>query len=341
MSGCRTSRPGCATAADTRFATCLEHGKASEFLSVFSPKTVEAYDRVFAQLKARSRDADRRLADRLADATTARRIIRPAPPARAFPVAHTHIGWWAGEPEARQHFLRWVETKYGSVERLNAAWGTQFTRFRIRLSARSDLGAALARLRRVVSRGPHRAARGALRHRPQALPRDPDLRQSGLAVREDRSGSGPFGTGQDARLQEDDRSQPDRPDGHAPLHAPGRDGRPVLPLPGLSTEPVDGYAPIGEIAGALFKDLTTGATWHFDYLENMERAREPFQHVRTLPRHEYPRIDAAIFFSTTAHRLENWDNWHEGFQGGYPEGMARLAGGTCATSWTTTSWTNG
>ena len=38
--------------ADYRFATCLEHGKASEYLSVFSPKTVEAYDRVFAQLKA-------------------------------------------------------------------------------------------------------------------------------------------------------------------------------------------------------------------------------------------------------------------------------------------------
>jgi hypothetical protein len=38
--------------ADTRFATCLEHGQASEFLSVFSPKTVEAYDRVFAQLEA-------------------------------------------------------------------------------------------------------------------------------------------------------------------------------------------------------------------------------------------------------------------------------------------------
>jgi hypothetical protein len=83
-----------------------------------------------------------------------------------------------------------------------------------------------------------------------------------------------------------------------------------------------GSPPLEEIAGALFKDLTTGARWHFDYPENMERARESFRHVRSLPRHDYPRIDAAIFFSTSAHRLENWDNWREGFQGGHPEGMA-------------------
>ena len=214
--------------ADSRFATCLEHGKASEHLSVFSPKTVEAYDRVFSQLKAALGTQIDAL--RIGSPTDFGETHYPAGNAAgAFPVAHIHIGWWAGEPEARQHFLRWVETKYGSVERLNAAWGTQFTRFRIRLSARSDPGAALARFRRVVSRGPHRAARGALRHRPQALPRDPDLCQSGLAIREDRSGAGPFGTGQDARLQEDDRSQPERPDGHPPLHAPGRHGRPVLP----------------------------------------------------------------------------------------------------------------
>jgi hypothetical protein len=42
-----------------------------------------------------------------------------------------------------------------------------------------------------------------------------------------------------------------------------------------------------------------------------------------LPRHHYPRIDAAIFFSTAAHRLENWNNWHAGFEGGYPEGMVQ------------------
>ncbi len=39
-------------AADDRFATCLEHEKASESLSVFSPKTIEAHDRVFSPLKA-------------------------------------------------------------------------------------------------------------------------------------------------------------------------------------------------------------------------------------------------------------------------------------------------
>ena len=114
--------------ADYRFATCLEHGTASEFLSVFSPKTVEAYDRVFAQLKAALGPQIDAL--RIGSPSDYGETHYPGGAAnRAFPVAHTHMGWWVGEPEARQHFLRWVEKKYGSVARLNTAWGTQFTGF--------------------------------------------------------------------------------------------------------------------------------------------------------------------------------------------------------------------
>ena len=108
--------------------------------------------------------------------------------------------------------------------------------------------------------------------------------------------------------------------------------------PKLSTEPADGAAPLGEIAGALFKDLTTGTTWHFDYLDNMDRSRALFQRARSLPRHDYPRVDAAIVFSTAARRLENWE-WHEGFKGGYPDGMAPWLEGL-PTSWTMTLSTN-
>ena len=95
---------------------------------MFSPKTVEAYDRVFTQLKAA-----------LGPQIDALRIGSPYDygethyPAgdsnRAFPDAHMHQGWWAGEPEAKEHFRRWVEKKYGGIDRLNAAWGTQFTDF--------------------------------------------------------------------------------------------------------------------------------------------------------------------------------------------------------------------
>ena len=114
--------------ADYRFATCLEHGQASEFLSVFSPKTVEAYDRVFAQLKAALGTQIDAL--RIGSPCDYGETHYPAGAAsQAFPVAHTHMGWWARELEAQQHFLRWVKNKYGSIDRLNAAWGTQFTGF--------------------------------------------------------------------------------------------------------------------------------------------------------------------------------------------------------------------
>ncbi len=306
--------------ADYRFATCLEHGKASEALSVFSPKTVEAYDRVFAQLKAA-----------LGTQIDALRIGSPCDygethyPAgnasQAFPVAHTHMGWWVHEPEAQQHFRRWVEKKYGSIDRLNAAWGTQFTGFafdypRDPTSARRWLDfvewyheALIERLGVLFD--------GARKHFPETpicvnlgwpfekivLGQDLSglvkmLASKGMIV---RSPSGPMVT-------------------HLYTRRVATATR-FYHTPRLSTEPVDGNAPLGEIAGALLKDLTTGARWHFDYPENMERARESFRHARSLPRHDYPRIDAAIFFSTTAHRLENWDNWHAGFQGGYPEGM--------------------
>ncbi|MGO8751164.1 MAG: family 14 glycosylhydrolase [Thermoguttaceae bacterium] len=306
--------------ADYRFATCLEHGKASEFLSVFSPKTVEAYDRVFAQVKAA-----------LGPQIDALRIGSPCDYGethypggaanQAFPVAHTHLGWWVGEPEARQHFLRWVEKKYGSVARMNAAWGTQFPGFefdypRDPASARRWLDfvewyheALIERLGVLFD--------VARKHFPKTpicvnlgwpfekivLGQDLSglvkmLASKGMIV---RTPTGPMVTHLYTR----------RVATAARFYHPAR----------LSTEPM-GSAPLVEIAGALFKDLTTGATWHFDYPENIERARELFQNARSLPRHDYPRIDAAVFFSTTAHRLENWDNWHVGFQGGYPEGMA-------------------
>ena len=116
---------------DYRFATCLEHGKASEYLSVFSPKTVEAYDRVFAAAQRGARARRSTPCGSARQPTTARRITRPAPPAGGFPSRTPHMGWWAGEPEAKQHFLHWVETKYGTVDRLNTAWGTQHTSFEV------------------------------------------------------------------------------------------------------------------------------------------------------------------------------------------------------------------
>jgi hypothetical protein len=307
--------------ADHRFATCLEHEKPSEYLSVFSPKTVEAYDRIFAQLKAALGTQIDAL--RIGSPCDYGETHYPAGAAsRAFPVAHTHMGWWAGEPEARQHFLRWVERKYVSVDRLNAAWGTRLTAFefdypRDPTSSRRWLDfvewyheALIERLGVLFD--------VARKH----FPMTPICVNLGwpfekIILGQDLSGL--------VKMLASKRMIVRTPTGPMVTHLYTRRVATAARFyhpPGLSTEPVDGSAPLPEVAGALFKDLTTGATWHFDYPENMERAREVFQQARALPRHHYPRIDAAVFFSTAAHRLDNWDNWREGFQGGYPEGMA-------------------
>jgi hypothetical protein len=300
--------------ADYRFATCLKHGKVSESLSIFSPKTVEAYDRVFAQLKvALPTQID---ALRIGSPSDYGETHYPAGAASgAFPQSHMHMGWWAREPLGHQHFLRWVEKRYGSIDRLNAAWGTQFSGFafdypRDPTSPRRWLDfvewyheALIERLGVLFD--------VARKHFPEApicvnlgwpfekivLGQDLSglvkmLASKGMIV---RTPTGPVVTDVYTRR----------------VTTAARFYR----VPRLSTEPADGSAPVGGIAGALFKDLTAGVPWHFDYADNMERAREAFQYVNSLPRHAYPRVDAAIFFSTTAHRLENWE-WHEGFQGG-------------------------
>jgi hypothetical protein len=96
--------------------------------------------------------------------------------------------------------------------------------------------------------------------------------------------------------------------------------------PLFSSEPADGSASRQAIAEALFKDLTTGVDWHFDYHENLQRAEDLFAWYRQQPRGREPLVDVALLFPTSAHRLDNWNTWSgEGFAGGYPQGLMQFA----------------
>ncbi len=122
--------------ADYRFATCLEHGKPSESLSVFSPKTVEAYDRVFAQLKAALGTQIDAL--RIGSPCDYGETHYPAGAAsQAFPVAHMHMGWWAGEPEAQAALSPMGGKEVWPHRPAECGVGDAIHRFRVRLSARS------------------------------------------------------------------------------------------------------------------------------------------------------------------------------------------------------------
>ena len=98
------------------------------------------------------------------------------------------------------------------------------------------------------------------------------------------------------------------------------------PPPKFSSEPAAGQS-LKETAKALFKDLTTGINWHFDYSNNLMQAKDSFEEYRRIWRGgEYPEVDTALFFPTNAHRLEDWNNWREkGFAGGFPEGLMAWA----------------
>lgn len=42
---------------------------------------------------------------------------------------HTHIGYWAADPYASPAFQKWLQAKYGSIDKLNQAWEDHFTSF--------------------------------------------------------------------------------------------------------------------------------------------------------------------------------------------------------------------
>jgi hypothetical protein len=66
-----------------------------------------------------------------------------------------------------------------------------------------------------------------------------------------------------------------------------------------------------------------------DYTGNYERCLDSLAEFRKLWAHgAYPQIDTALFFPTTAHFLDDWDNWRSpGFGGGFPEGLQAYAEG--------------
>jgi uncharacterized protein (TIGR03437 family) len=96
-------------------------------------------------------------------------------------------------------------------------------------------------------------------------------------------------------------------------------------LTGFSSEPQDGEAPVKDIAYAAFKDLTTAVTQHFDYVPNMNRGKDSIETERQLWRGKYPEVDTALFFSTTAHRLDD-SRREQGFKG-YPDRLSLLTEG--------------
>ena len=81
------------------------------------------------------------------------------------------------------------------------------------------------------------------------------------------------------------------------------------------------------MALVVYKDLTTGVSWHFDYVGNLERGREAVGYYRDLSgRQAYPLIDSALFLPTTSHLLEHREQRRQGLPGPrFLQGILRFA----------------
>ena len=311
-------------------ASNVDTGLETDSLSIFADKTREAYDRFYAEF-----------AKELGPEVDMLRVWTPydfgetAYPAGiasfAFPLKNEGPGLWVNEPDARAHFKRKMKAKYGSLADLNRAWDTRFTSFdsldypkdathkRYWLdfinwyhdAFTEELGKLLDIARKHFPTTPLNINIGGGPYEKINLGQDLTgivkmCAEKNVCVRTPTGAMVPFLFTKRVAT--------------AARH---------YPPPKFSSEPIDGSAPKKEIAVALFKDLTTGVNWHFDYLPNVARGKDFFEEYRRLWRGgAYPEVDGALFFPTSAHRLEDWNNWRGkgfSFTGGFPEGLMPLA----------------
>jgi hypothetical protein len=309
-------------------ASNVDTGLEIDALSIFADKTREAYDRFYAAF-AQELGAEVDIL-RVGTPYDYGETAYPAGAAtQAFPMKNEVPGIWVNESEARANFKARMKTKYGSLADLNRAWNTQFssfdgldypkdpTRKRYWLdfvnwyheAYTEEFGKLLDIARKHFPTTPLNINLG---WPFEKINLGEDLTgiskmcaQKSVCVRTPTGPAVPFLYTKRVAT--------------AARH---------YPPPKFSSEPIDGDAPRKDIAVALFNDLTTGVNWHFDYAPNLERGKDLFDQYRRLWREgAYPEIDTAIFFPTSVHRLDDWNNWREKgmFSGGFPEGLMPLA----------------
>ncbi|MEW6735256.1 MAG: alpha-amylase family protein [Acidobacteriota bacterium] len=300
-------------------ASCVEHEQESETLSIFSPKTMQLYDRFFAELRKQlGTQIDLLRIGAPSDFGEASYPVGVA--TFAFPDKHIHPGFWVNEEDARVHFKETMRLKYNVIENLNRAWETSFNSFD---NLEYPQNAFHRRWWLDFVNWYHEAHTDKLAELVDVVlkhfPNTPINLNFGFP--DERIIYGQDITGLMKKMAERDLQ----------LRTPTG---PVVPffntkriataahfyhLAGFSSEPADGEASTGDIASAVFKDLTTGVTLHFDYVDNMLRGKSSIDQGRQLYQGKYPEIDSAIFFSTTAHRLD--DSQREQAFKGYPDNL--------------------
>ncbi len=304
-------------------------GRETEALSLYAPETLRAYDHFYGETKRAFGDKVDRL--RIGSPYDFGETAYPAGAASSFfPLTNLEPGFWVGEAPARDHFKQAMQKKYSTITELNTAWHTSFGSFET-LEYPTD-----AKNRRYWLDFIHWYHDGFTEKMGsfadvarKYFPNIPINFNIGLPYEKINLGQSLSGLAKMA--------------GEKKLYLRTPTG-PIVPFlytkhistavrhykpSGFSSEPVDSSASCAQVALALFKDLTTGVLWHFDYAPNLDRCQASLAEYRNVwPKIDgvYPEVETALFFPTTSHFLLNNDNWRpEGFSGGFPEGLQSYA----------------
>ena len=106
---------------------CLEHGEDTQTFSIWDPATVRWFERFYREMR-------RGLGDRVGRTYVG--LIGPyaegnypLPIFDWLKIGHCHEGYWCGDEYARRAFRESFRKRYGSLARLNDAWGTSFAKW--------------------------------------------------------------------------------------------------------------------------------------------------------------------------------------------------------------------
>lgn len=109
-------------------AVCLEHDTPIRIQSIWNPN-LKAGVRRFLELFKTHYPSEVIEALNLGISGNWGESIYPVGGGFDMQGVHTHVGWWCGDVYARADFQRWLEAKYGAIDKLNAAWGSSFMDF--------------------------------------------------------------------------------------------------------------------------------------------------------------------------------------------------------------------
>jgi len=111
------------------YVKCLEHDQECPVQSIWNPHLLEYVDRFFrlaAERYGKSGIVESLMLGPSGDfGETTFNAVYSSPPEGY----HTHLGYWCGDEFARRDLPRHLEQKYGNLDALNRAWGTNFGQF--------------------------------------------------------------------------------------------------------------------------------------------------------------------------------------------------------------------